>query len=149
MRRLLLLVFLLASAYALNACGWQAETSGPEAEVQGVMDLTGLLDGLRSAGATAEVVDTITQAFFSPEGVFITINGEEDIQVFEYENTEAMESEAAQVTPDGSSVGTSTMMWVDAPHFFKSGRILVLYIGSNSAILDLLDTVLGPQFAGR
>lgn len=53
---------------------------------------------------------------------------------FEYESTEAMEAETAQVVPDGGSVGTNMMMWVEAPHFFKSGRVLVLYVGEDSGV---------------
>lgn len=51
--------------------------------------------------------------------------------------------------PDGDSVGTSMMMWVDTPHFYKAGRIIVLYIGSDQTILDLLVQTIGTQFAGR
>jgi hypothetical protein len=39
--------------------------------------------------------------------------------------------------------------WVAAPHFYQAGRILVLYVGDDPAILELLEGALGPQFAGR
>jgi len=148
MRRTLLLVILLALVSIVSGCGGQAETSEPGSTVPSVEDQASLLAGLRAAGATVEVGDTVIQDFFTPEGTIIKVNGE-DVQVFEYENAEIMESEASQVTPDGSSVGTSMMMWVDDPHFYKSGRIIVLYIGSNSATLDLLGEAINPQFAGR
>ena len=60
-----------------------------------------------------------------------------------------MEAEAAQMAPDGGSNATTMITWVDTPHFYKAGRIIVLYVGSNAAILSLLEEVLGPQFAGR
>jgi hypothetical protein len=60
-----------------------------------------------------------------------------------------MEADAAQVAPDGGSIGTSMVTWVATPHFYKTGRILVLYVGDDQAILDLLEGALGPQFAGR
>lgn len=72
-----------------------------------------------------------------------------DVQVFEYENEEAMESEASQVAPDGGSIGTTMVTWVETPHFYKAGRIIVLYVGSDESVLDLLEQVLGQQFAGR
>lgn len=148
LKRTLLLVFLLALVSILGGCGGQAETSEPEAAIPSVEDQASLLAGLRATGATTEVGDTVIQDFFTPEGTIIKVNGE-DVQVFEYENAVDMESEASQVAPDGSSVGTSMMMWVDDPHFYKSGRIIVLYIGSNSSMLDLFDEVTGQQFAGR
>jgi len=148
LKRTLLLVFLLALVSILGGCGGKAETSEPEAAIPNVEDQASLMAGLRATGATAEVGDTVIQDFFTPEGTIIKVNGE-DVQVFEYENAVDMESEASQVAPDGSSVGTSMMMWVDDPHFYKSGRIIVLYIGSNSSMLDLFDEVTGQQFAGR
>jgi hypothetical protein len=41
------------------------------------------------------------------------------------------------------------MMWMDTPHFYKAGRIIALYIGSDKTIVGLLERVLGPQFAGK
>lgn len=60
-----------------------------------------------------------------------------------------MEQVAAQVSSDGSSVGTSMMLWMDTQHFYKTGHIIVIYIGSDEKILNLLQTVIGPQFAGQ
>jgi hypothetical protein len=38
--------------------------------------------------------------------------------------------------------------WMDTPHFYKTGKIIVLYVGSDTTVLELLEGVLGPQFAG-
>jgi len=38
---------------------------------------------------------------------------------------------------------------MDAPHFYKTGRIIVLYVGSDEQILTLLQSVMGAQFAGQ
>jgi len=113
-----------------------------------VEDQASLLAAFQGTGAKTEVVDTIDQIFFSPQGNIFSINGA-DIQVFEYESSESMEAEASQVASDGGSIGTSMITWVDTPHFYKTGRIVVLYVGSDSATLDLLEMVLGPQFARR
>lgn len=154
-------IFLLATVYVLSGCGAQSPTSMPETAVPqveplatvpaappNVEDQASLIAGLQSVGADVEAGDSVIQDFFTPEGKIIKINGA-DVQVFEYKNADAMESEASQVAPDGSSVGTSMMMWVDAPHFFKAGRIIALYIGSNEMVLALLEKTMGMQFAGR
>jgi hypothetical protein len=39
--------------------------------------------------------------------------------------------------------------WVAPPHFFLKGRVLVLYVGSDPAVLAALRAVLGAQVAGR
>jgi hypothetical protein len=47
------------------------------------------------------------------------------------------------------AVGTRKIFWVGAPHFFKQGRLLVLYVGDTEKVLGALAVVLGRQFAGR
>jgi len=150
MKNHILLVLLLMFAFVVSACA-NISTSTPPAtspEPLAVEDTASLMAALQSGGANVETGEPITQVFFSPEGNIIKVNGA-DVQVFEYESAEAMENEASQVAPDGGSIGTSMVTWVDTPHFYKAGRIIVLYIGSDETVLGLLEKVLGPQFAGR
>lgn len=102
-----------------------------------------LVIALEAQGAAVEVAETVEQPFLTPEGRILRVDGA-TVQVFEYPGEEAMEREAAQLTEGGGPLVT----WVDDPHFYKSGRILVLYVGSDPAILDLLENTVGPQFAG-
>jgi hypothetical protein len=146
MKRFLVLLFLLLFAYGVSGCSNGATPSPTGALI--VEDRASLLAALQAAGATTNIGDPVMQDFFTPEGQIITVNGA-DIQVFEYESAEAMESEAAQVAPDGGSIGTSMVSWMDAPHFYKAGRIIVLYVGSDAAVLSLLENAIGPQFAGQ
>ena len=145
--QLSLISILLSLALSIAACSGQpAAAAGPEAG--SVEDYASLVEALRVAGATVEPGDSIEQIFFAAMGQIIKVNGV-DVQVFEYETAEAMEADAAPVAPDGGSIGTNMVTWVAAPHFYKAGRILVLHVGEDEAILDLLEGVLGPQFAGR
>lgn len=150
MKLKILSALFLVLTFTLASCGNAATTvpSTLPAQPPTVEDQASFLAALQVANAKAEIGDSVTQDFFRPEGRIITVNGQ-DIQVFEYESAEAMENEASQVAPDGGSVGTSMMMWMDAPHFYKAGRILVLYIGSDDQTLTLLQSVMGAQFAGR
>lgn len=147
MKRFVLLVFLLTVSVTLGACA-PDRASASTGEDGLVEDQASFLAALEEAGASVEVADTIDQDFFAPQGNVLHVNGA-DVQVFEYESAEAMENDASQVAPDGGSIGTSMVMWVDAPHFYKTGRVIVLYVGSDPAMLDLLEEVLGSQFAGR
>lgn len=135
------LLVLLVTALILTACG------GEPASTQG-FGTEEFIEALREQGVDAERGDSVEQAFFSVIGDYVNFN-DESIQVFEYDSPETMESDAALVAPDGGSIGTSMVTWVATPHFYKKGRILVLYIGDNAETLKLLETVLGPQFAGR
>lgn len=141
----LMLVFVLA--VGLSACANGTPTS-ISSQPPSVEDQASLVAALQADGATVEMGDPITQEFFSVEGQTVKVNGA-DLQVFEYENAAAMEEAASQVAPDGGSIGTSMVTWIDPPHFYKVGRIIVLYLGSDQAVLDLLNMVIGSQFAGQ
>ncbi|HSL46502.1 MAG TPA: hypothetical protein VK897_23920 [Anaerolineales bacterium] len=135
------LLILLAGALILAACGGQpASAHGYGTEE--------FLAELREKGVEAEKGDSVEQGFFSVIGTFVNFNGE-SVQVFEYDSAETMESDAVLVDAEGSSIGTSMVSWVATPHFYKKGRILVLYVGDNAEALETLESVLGPQFAGR
>jgi hypothetical protein len=112
-----------------------------------VVDYVSLIDNLRAAGATVDLGGEISQPFLSVNGQLIKVNGE-DVQVFEYRDGAIAEKEAALVSPDGSSIGMSLPFWVAPPHFYKAGKIIVLYVGENAAVMVVLENVLGPQFAG-
>ena len=153
MKNYTLFILLVILTFVVSGCANASTPTSPPSptmspEPLAVEDTAGLRAALEAAGAAVETGDPISQAFFTPEGSIVKANGA-DVQVFEYESAEAMESEASQVAPAGGSVGTSMMMWVDTPHFYKAGRIIVLYIGSDQTILDLLEKAIGPQFAGR
>src|SRR6266498_2840736 len=140
-------IFLLILVSVISSCGTSA-TPGPSSAPVTIQDQASLINALQAVGATVETGDSITQEFFTPEGQTVKVNGA-DLQVFEYESAEAMEKEASQVAPDGGSIGTSMVTWIDTPHFYKAGRIIVLYLGNDKPLLDLLNKVIGPQFAGQ
>ena len=146
LRRLLVAVMATVCVVVVSAaCGGEAT---PVASHGGpVTDYVSLIDGLRAAGATVEPTGTVDQPFFSVEGRLITVDGE-DVQVFEYEDAASVEDAAGDVSADGSSVGTSMVGWVAPPHFYKKARLLVLYVGDDAVVMQLLEDVLGEQFAG-
>ena len=72
----------------------------------------------------------------------------EDVQIFQYRNAAAMEAEAARISPDGFTVGTMQLHWIGSPHFYKQGKLLILYLGDNNRVLQALQESLGPSFAG-
>jgi hypothetical protein len=105
------------------------------------------LADLASQGVKAEKGDALEQAFFSVIGNYVNVSGD-NVQVFEYDSASTMESDAMLVDAGGTSIGTSMVSWVATPHFYKKGRILVLYVGEAAQTLELLEGVLGQQFAG-
>jgi len=130
-------------------------TLGPKLPEQ-VTDYSTLLNYLRDSGASiGEEGEIYQSSFFDLEGRRVTVN-ESTIQVFEYANAEAMEAEASCVSPDGFGIRKERgdmvvavqISWIGPPHFYKAGRIIVIYIGDNDSIINLLENALGTQFAG-
>lgn len=151
-----LLFTVLLASLILSACqpanqptngGGQesVETSPPDSDES--LEAQGLAEALAAAGATVGQESEIEQPFFSVPGQVLTINGE-SVQVFEYADAAQADAEAAQVSPDGSSIGTTMATWIGPPHFYRSERLIVLYVGEDQSVIELLETVLGPQFAG-
>ena len=152
----ILLITSLLAVFFLSACqpaslpiseGDQDPAKTSEPESGDFLDTQGFMDALVSAGATVGLEGDIEQPFFSVPGQNITVNGE-IVQVLEYLDTVLADAEAAQVSPDGSSVGTSMVSWIGPPHFYRAEQLIVIYVGENQSVIESIETVLGPQFAG-
>lgn len=132
-------------AVALAAC--TAPTVEPEIsptamsrgkEIGGYVEL---IDALRGTGAAVAPVQEVVQPFFAVPGQVIAVNGAE-IQVFEYPDEAARQVDSDVISPDGYSIGTSSVGWIDQPHFWIKGRLIVLYVGSDQPTLALLTGIL-------
>ena len=140
----IMIIMGLQVALAMTACVTAAQ---PE-PAEGLSPVHQLAASLSAAGAQVEIGGDASQPFIAVPGQILLVNGL-DVQVFEFSSDAAAADLAAQVSADGGSVGTTMIMWVEAPHFFRDGRLIVLYVGENSNILVTLAQALGPQFAGR
>ncbi len=112
-----------------------------------VTDYVSLFDNLRAAGASVVPAGEILQPFFSVTGNAISVDGG-NVQVFEYADSEEAEAQAALVSPEGSPIGTTMVSWIAPPHFYRAGKIIVLYVGDDAGLINRLESVLGTQFAG-
>ncbi len=122
-----------------------------------VKDYVSLVDNLRAAGATVDPAGTASGSPFAPQTQLLTVNGE-DIQAFEFGSAEEADAAAEGVSADGSSIVGPTMAdgtsmataidWMVPAHFYKAGKLIVLYVACDDDVIDLLQETLGPQFAG-
>ena len=151
-----LLVSAFIALFFLSACqpanlptseGDQDLATTSEPDSGDFLDTQGFMDALVSVGATVGQEGEVEQPFFSVPGLVIMVNSE-TVQVFEYLDAVQADAEAAQVAPDGSTVGTSMASWVGPPHFYRAEQLIVLYVGENQSVIESIETVLGPQFAG-
>ena len=110
-----------------------------------------LVTALRAQGVTATTGQTLpmqSHPYFSTNARIVTMNSA-ILNVLEYDSSGDADREAATVSPTGSSIGSTQIEWVGPPHFFKNGRLIVLYVGDRSDVLQPLTTVLGAQFSPR
>ena len=128
------------------ACG-QRTPDGPSAPAA-VTSYASLMTALRTAGATVDLGSAISQPFLSGVGRIMKVNGA-DVQAFEYRSPAAAEADAVRINPDGSGTATTLVTWVGPPHFYRTGPLIVLYVGSQGDVMRPLEAVLGQQFAGR
>ena len=122
-----------------------------------VTDYSSFLDYLRASGASiVEERQTSWNLFYYAVWRIVEVDGI-PIQVFEFPSAKDMEADASGVSPDGfffeiylgdDKWSSSTCGWIDTPHFYKAGRIIVAYIGNNCSMISLLENAFGKQFAG-
>jgi hypothetical protein len=136
----------MVSFIVVAGCGAPSQPPSPSGGP--VTDHVSLVDNLRAAGAEVEPAGNIEQPFFPVQGQVISVDGE-DVQVFEFPDADSAEEAASSVSPDGSAIGTTMVSWVAPPHFYRAGRVIVIYVGSNQEAISVLENVLGGQFAGR
>lgn len=116
-----------------------------------VTSVDALASALRAEGAAVVVEGSVSREaypFFSISGVQLSVGGQR-ITAFAYPTAEAAAAAAASVSKDGSTVGTSNIFWVAPPRFYRKDAVIVLYVGTDSSVITLLDRALGAPFASR
>jgi hypothetical protein len=126
------------------------------------MTYASLLDALRAQGASVQEHGIEQDSALTLNGTdhLITINGV-NVDVLVYPNNLEANLDASRIQPDGSNIATglwllggmgnqgSTIDFIAPPHWFHSGRVIALYVGSDLGILTLLRSTMGVQIAGR
>ncbi|HSA98369.1 MAG TPA: hypothetical protein VLF17_04750 [Candidatus Nitrosotenuis sp.] len=114
-----------------------------------VTDYTLLIAAIESRGILVQHKENLSaeSSTFSVPIRVISVGGA-DVQVFEFKDEAKAEASSLTVSEDGTEIGTSIIRWMDTPHFYTKGKIIVLYVGQNPEITNLLESLLGNQFAG-
>lgn len=149
---------LFLAAALLSACGddsprlddrGRSVEGTPEADIESGSPTFNLLNILRATGNRVEVTGKVTRPFFADaKGNSLTVNGGIEIELYEFADKEKLDSAAAQISPDGMTVMGEKVSWPDAPHFYRTDRVLVLYFGSDADNQREFEAAFGPQFAG-
>jgi len=121
-----------------------------------VKDYVSLVDNLRAAGATVDPAGTAWD-YFAPQGQVLTVNGGR-VSTFEFASAKEANAGAEGVSASGDSIVrvdsatgmgvASSVLWEVPPHFYKAGKLIVLYVGCDSDVIDVLQETVGSQIAG-
>jgi hypothetical protein len=106
---------------------------------------------LQRAGAAARAAEVRLPKTSFPwiDVPAVRINVEDDhVWAFEYPTTAEAEAVERDTSASGHRFAGAQVSWVSDPHIFRFDRLIVLYVGRSRPILDVLERVLGPQFAG-
>jgi hypothetical protein len=145
MKRMMMLVVLLAALVVFAGCTEpEAEAGAPVTDHETLADALGAagLDASEHTGEGADLSDPLFDG--TPRALMA---GEAMIQTFEFASEAEAEEAAATVNPTGNIIGTKTVDWVEPPHFYRQGKLIVLYAGSDEAVLSALEAALGEPFA--
>ncbi len=108
-----------------------------------------LLADLAGQGARVEAsAGRITKPYLSLPGLIVQVDGQ-PVQVFQYADAAALAADVAGLAPNASSINGVPLAWPAAPHFWRKGGLLALAVSNDQALVDLISSVMGPQFAGR
>lgn len=139
------LTLIVLGTLLLAACSAAGISDGAKTEQPETLEQ--LIAALQAKGNEVERAETLSQPFFAPEGQVLEMNGER-VQVFEFPSEEEAATAAQSISPDGGSISTSMVTWVSPPHFYHSGKLIVLHVGEESSTSAALEELLGPQIAG-
>jgi heat shock protein HslJ len=113
-----------------------------------------LIDDLRAAGVKVERTGQRVDHGFAVEGQRVLVD-DAPLYVYEFPDTSATVRAAEDVSADEYSLtitrvdGEKTIEvhsdWLETPHLYSKGR-LILVLGENPVLLEVLDTTLGPPF---
>ena len=147
----------LSSGATLDDAAAYLRSMTEETPPEGLSALTAVLEG---QGYQVEATALEPGGFLQGERRQLTLTGDTEeifLTVYCYPSAAEAEADAAAVSPNGYSTryeypdGTGTVTgaeWVDTPHFYRLGNLIVLYVGREAAALTTLEAVCGPSFAG-
>ncbi|MFA9466593.1 MAG: hypothetical protein ACERKN_20205 [Velocimicrobium sp.] len=97
--------------------------------------------------------ENASKSFLEGDKVNVTLNDQKNIQVFIYESKIKADSDTQHISADGFTYErdgmTSITDWYEPPHFFKYNNIIILYVGSDEALLNFLSDNFGVPIAGE
>jgi hypothetical protein len=78
----------------------------------------------------------------------ITLDGG-SLQAYEYPDEATAQADASAISPDGRSIRGETIAWAATPRFYRTGKLIVVYLGEDDDVIDALEELADEPFAGE
>ena len=102
----------------------------------------------QSGGATVVTGGAVPASLFDGAAGQTYIVDDAELQVYQFDDEAAAEAAAGTISADGGMINDVSVRWAGAPHFYRMGDTIVLYVGDDAATLERLGGSLGTPFAG-
>jgi hypothetical protein len=114
-----------------------------------VTDLDSFVEGLGLAGHDVEVErhEDPTNDIFGVRGYAVSFDRTR-LMAFDYSSERAAKRLQESVSRDGYYIGDYVIDW-GGQHLYRSGSVVVVYLGERPGSLSTLEELLGRQFAPR
>jgi hypothetical protein len=107
-----------------------------------------LVTSLETIGLDVEATtEEVEQSFFGVPARVVRVGGEQ-VQVFQFDDAQEAEDAAGMVSDDGFDIGVNHVDWDATPYFYRTGPLIILYVGNEHTVVNALSQVLGAPFAG-
>ncbi|MSP12939.1 MAG: hypothetical protein EXR62_08275 [Chloroflexi bacterium] len=98
-------------------------------------------------GVQVEPAAEVVQPFFTVKGRVVRLDGKE-VQLFVFPSNAEASKDATKIFTQGAQTVHDLKLQYGIPHFYRKGRVIVLYIGEDERTMQILDGALGRQFLG-
>ena len=108
-------------------------------------DKASVVAALEKEGLTMDADGKVEQPFLSVPGEGYRFP-ESSFQLYEYPDEAAAQQDAAKIQPNGEIPGVR-VEWLAPPRFYRTGRVLIIYVGTDQKVISALEAVAGKPFA--
>lgn len=126
----------------------QSATSGGENGAGDDVVAPAFVGEWESSGATVVTGGQIPVSLFDGAAGQTYIVDDAELQVYQFKDEATAEAAADTISADGGMINDVSVRWAGAPHFYRLGDTIVLYVGDDAATLERLGGAFGTPFAG-
>lgn len=119
-----------------------------EAGMPAAGDMPPFVDAWTTGGETVSMGGEVPSTLFEGAMGQTYIVNDAELQVYEFADAAEAEAAAATISPDGGMINDVSVRWAGSPHFFRQDNRIIVYIGDDTATLELLGGTFGEPFAG-